>query len=114
MRAMEPTVEQRKHSRYIGSFYRSVSVSADGVRLGEGVVLNISLGGCRVMSGIHIPFGIPIGLHLWLDQHPPIYVPRAVVRWEADCVFGLKFNELPELESARLTRLLWTLRPEPR
>ena len=109
---MAPTVEQRKHSRYLGRFYRSVSVSADGVRLGEGVVLNISLGGCRLMSGIHIPFGIPIGLHIRLDQHPPIYVPRAVVRWEADCVFGLQFNEVPELELAALTRLLRTLRRE--
>ena len=109
MRAMEPTIEQRNHPRYLGRFYRSASISAYGGRLGEVLVLNISLGGCRLMSGIHIPFGIPIELHLWLDQHPPIYVPRAVVRWEGDCVFGLQFNELPGLESAALTRLLWTL-----
>jgi hypothetical protein len=32
------------------------------------------------------------------------------VRWTRESVFGLEFHELPELETASLTRLLWTLR----
>lgn len=105
---MEPTVEHRKHKRYLVRF-KSI-FSTDGVRLEEGLVLDLPLGGCRLMSAIHVPSGIPIELHIRPDQHTPIYVPSAVVRWEGNSVFGLEFKEVPELESATLTRLLWTLR----
>jgi len=105
---MEPTVEHRKHQRYLVRF-KSI-FSTDGVRLEEGLVLDLSLGGCRLMSAIHVPSGIPIEIHIRPDQHTPIYVPNAVVRWEGNSVFGLEFKEVPELESATLIRLLWTLR----
>ena len=111
-RAMDHTVEHRKHRRYLAHF--NSSISTEGKYLGEGIVLNLSLGGCRLMSGTHIPTAIPINIHIRPDHQHPIYVPSAVVCWKGDCVFGLKFNELPELESAMLTRVLWTLRPEPR
>ncbi len=104
---MEPTVEHRKHQRYLVRF-KSI-FSTDGVHIKEGLVLDLSLGGCRLTSAIHVPAGIPIEMHIRPDQHSPIYIPRAVVRWKGDSVFGLEFKELPELESATLTRLLWSL-----
>jgi hypothetical protein len=73
-------------------------------------VLDLSLGGCRLMSVIYVPSGIPIEIHIRPDQHAPIYVPSAVVCWGRDSFFGLAFKELSELQSATLTRLLWTLR----
>jgi hypothetical protein len=106
---MEPTVEHRKHQRYLVRF-KSI-FSTDGAHLEEGLVLDLSLGGCRLMSAIHVSSGIPIEIHIRPDQQSPIYVPSAVVCWTGDSVFGLEFKELPELESATLTRLLWTLRP---
>jgi hypothetical protein len=72
-------------------------------------VLDLSLGGCRLTSTSHVPSDIPIEIHIRPDQHSPVYIPRAVVRWAGDSVFGLEFKELPELESATLTRLLWSL-----
>ena len=105
---MEPTVEHRKHPRYLVHF-KSL-LSPDGVRLEEGLVLDLSLGGCRLMSDIHVLPGTPLELNIRPDQHAPIYVPRAVIRWERDSHFGLEFNEVPEVELATLTRLLWTLR----
>jgi len=104
---MEPTVERRKHPRYLVHF-KSI-FPTDGVRLEEGLMLDLSLGGCRLMSAIHVPSGIPIELHIRPDQHAPIYVSSAVVCWERDSVFGLAFKELPALEAATLTRLLWSL-----
>ena len=106
---MEPTVERRKHPRYLVHF-KSI-FPTDGVRLEEGLILDLSLGGCRLMSAIHVPSGIPIEIHIRPDDHSPIYVPSAVVCWEGGSVFGLKFKELPALALATLTRLLWTLRP---
>ena len=104
---MESTVEHRKHRRYPVRF-KSI-FSTDGVHIEEGLVLDLSLGGCRVTSAIHVPFGIPIEIHIRPDQHSPIYIPRAVECWGRDSVFGLEFKELPELESSTLTRLLWSL-----
>ena len=105
---MEPKLEHRKHRRYLVRF-KSI-FSTDGERLEEGLVLDLSLGGCRLMSAIHLPSGIPIEIHIRPDQHSPVYIPRAVVCWTGDSVFGLEFKEVPELEAATLTRLLWTLR----
>ena len=106
--ALEPTVEQRKHQRYHVRFNSIFSTDGDGLE--KGLVLDLSLGGCRLMSTIYVPSGCPIEVHIRPDQHSPIYVPSAVVRWTGESVCGLEFNELPELESATLTRLLWTLR----
>jgi len=100
-------VEHRKHQRHPVRF-KSI-FSTDGVRIEDGVVLDLSLGGCRIVSTIHVPSDTPMELHIRPDHHTPIYVPCAVVRWVGDSAFGVEFNELPELESRTLTRLLWSL-----
>ena len=105
---MDPTEEHRKHPRYLVHF-KSI-FSTDGKHFEDGLVLDLSLGGCRLMSVHHVPSGLPIELNIRPEQHAQIYVPCAVVCWERDSFFGLQFKELPELESATLNRLLWTLR----
>lgn len=71
---MEPTVEHRKHQRYPVRF-KSI-FSTDGAHLEEGLVLDLSLGGCRLTSAIHVPSGIPIEIHIRPDQHSPILYPQ--------------------------------------
>jgi hypothetical protein len=105
--ALEPKVEHRKNPRYPVQF-KSI-LSTDGVHIEDGVVTDLSLEGCRLASAIHIPPDIPIEIHIRPDQHAPIYISKAVVRWEKGSVFGLEFKELPPLEAATLTRLLWLL-----
>ena len=105
--ALEPMVEHRKHRRYPVRF-KSI-FSTDGVHIEDGVVTDLSLEGCRLTSAIHVPPDIPIETHIRPDQPAPVYVSSAVVRWERDSVFGLEFKDLPALESATLTRLLWSL-----
>jgi PilZ domain len=100
-------MELRKHHRYAVNFKGIFSI--DGVHIEDGVVTDLSLEGCRLTSSIHIPSNIPIEIHIRPDQHAPVYVSGAVVCWEKDSVYGLSFKELPELESATLTRLLWLL-----
>ena len=105
---MDPTEEHRKHPRFLVRF--KSYFSTDGVRLEPGLVLDLSLGGCRLMSVRHVPSGLQIELNIRPEQHAHIYVPCAVVCWEKNSFFGIQFKELPETESATLTRLLWTLR----
>jgi hypothetical protein len=104
---MESMEEHRKHPRYPVRF-KSL-FSTDGVHIEEGVVTDLSLEGCRLTSAIHVPSAISLEIHIRPDQHSPVYISRAVVRWEKDTVFGLEFKELPELEATTLTRLLWSL-----
>ena len=104
---MDPTVQHRKHQRYPVRF-KSI-FSTDGAHLKDGLVLDLSLGGCRLTSAIHVPSGITIEIHIGPDDHSPMYVPSAVVCWGRDSVFGREFKEVPELESATMTRLLWSL-----
>ena len=105
---MDTTVEHRKYPRYLVRF-KSI-YSTDGLHLEDGVVVDLSLGGCRLMSMHHVPSGHPIEINIRPDHHAQIYIPSAVVCWESNSFYGLQFKELPELELATLTRLLWTLR----
>jgi|SRR5712692_234375 len=77
---MEPTVEQRKHRRHpvnIQGVYSSGSV-----QVREAVVLDLSMGGCRVASTIPMPPDTVIQLQIRPHQAAPIYVPSAIVRWQ--------------------------------
>jgi hypothetical protein len=104
---MDLRVEHRKHRRHPVRF-KSI-FSTDEVRTADGVVIDLSLGGCRMTSTIPIPSGTPLDLHLRPGHDISIHVPRAEVRWVRDSAFGVEFKELPELETRMLTRLLWSL-----
>ncbi|MGH7148433.1 MAG: PilZ domain-containing protein [Nitrospiraceae bacterium] len=106
---MEPTVEQRKHRRHSVNFQGIFS--SDTVQGEEGVVQDLSLGGCRVGSPILMPADTSIQLQIRPRQAAPIYVPSAIVRWVRGSTFGVQFQVLAEHESKALTRLLWSLPP---
>jgi len=104
---MEPTVEQRKHRRHHVNFQGIYSFGS--VQVMEAVVLDLSMGGCRVASTVSTPPDTAIQLQIRPHQAAPIYVPSAIVRWASGYAFGVQFQELSEHESKALTRLLWAL-----
>ena len=106
---MEPTTEQRKHRRHHVNFQGVYSSGSVQVR--EAIVLDLSMGGCRVASTIPMPPDTAIQLQIRPNQVAPIYAPSAIVRWASGYAFGVQFRELPEHESKALTRLLWSLPP---
>ena len=106
---MEPTVEQRKHPRHLVNFQGIYS--SDSVQIKEAVVLDLSMGGCRVASTNPMPPDTAIQLQIRPHQAVPIYVPSAIVRWARGYAFGVQFQELPERESKALTRLLLSVPP---
>jgi hypothetical protein len=104
---MEPIVEQRKHRRHPVNFQGVYSSGSVQVR--EAVVLDLSMGGCRVASTIPMPPDTAIQLQIRPRQTSLIYVPNAIVRWASGYAFGVQFQELPERESKALTDLLQSL-----
>jgi hypothetical protein len=104
---MEPTFEQRKHRRHPVNFQGVYSSGSMQVR--DAVVLDLSMGGCRVASTIPMPPETAIQLQIRTCQTSLIYVPSAIVRWASGYAFGVQFQELPERESKALTDLLRSL-----
>ena len=86
--------------RYLGTFSTAQRTT------GEGLVLDLSPGGCRVESSTYVQLGTALGLCISLpNQVTPLTVDRAMVRWGHGLQFGLSFMSLRPEEQARLPPL---------
>jgi hypothetical protein len=97
--------DRRQHPRlpvrYFGTF-STVQRTA-----GEGIVMDLSLGGCRVESSTYVQLGTELGLDISLpNQVTPLAVDRAMILWGRGHQFGLCFMSLRPEEQARLRRLV--------
>ena len=97
--------DRRRHPRvpvrYLGTF----TTMQRGA--GEGIVVDLSLGGCRVESSRDVRLGTELALRISLpNQVTPLAVDRAVVWWGHGHLFGLCFMSLRPEEHARLRRLV--------
>jgi len=104
---MQPSVEQRKHRRHSVRF--DSIFSPDRVNIEEGLVVDLSLGGCRIKSARQFPPETSIELQIRPERDTSIYVSKAIVRWVTEGAFGVAFVELLNQEAATLNRLLWSL-----
>ena len=78
---------------------------------GEGAILDLSLGGCRLLSETPLTLGQEYHLILQiLVEQPPIPVEAAVVRWTKDKIYGLKFTSLDTRDESQLRNLLIEIR----
>ncbi len=74
---------------------------------GEGLILDLSTGGCQVRSLIPVQVGMTLRLSLFLrDQVWPVRIEGAAVRWVKGNSFGLEFVEI---RSAPRERIRWLL-----
>jgi hypothetical protein len=98
-----PLVE-RKTPRYqmqVRIFFASGSLE------GEGVVQNLSRGGCCVTSETTAPDGAELNAWIYFpDYEWPLKVDRAIVRWTKPNQFGLQFLGLQPAQQARLRSVL--------
>lgn len=97
----------RKHTRFTVHFQGSFS---SGQRLeGDGTVLNLSLGGCKVQSEIRIPLGADVRLSITMpDEEQPLEIKRAAVRWAGGQEFGLEFTFVEAEGELRLRHFVQT------
>ena len=77
---------------------------------GEGMLLNLSLQGCRIKGAPPFPCGTRLRLELWLlEQSQPVKVELAAVRWVKDDQFGVSFLNVPPDDRARLKQVFQLL-----
>ena len=97
--------EQRQHLRYQVEFPATI----EGDHTGIGIVYNLGIGGCKVVSDLAVRHGALLAVHLRIpEQTRAIIIRAATIRWKLDLEFGVEFIEMQEGERARLTQFLAT------
>ena len=97
--------EQRQHVRYQVEF----PATFEGDHAGIGIVYNLGVGGCKVVSDLAVKSGALLAVHLRTpEQTLAITIRAATVRWILELEFGVEFLEMQELERVRLEQFLAT------
>jgi hypothetical protein len=97
--------ELRQHVRY------QVELPAifSGDHAGTGIVYNLGMGGCKVVSDLAVKNGALLTVHLQTpDQPVAITVQAATIQWILKLEFGMEFIEMQERERALLEQFLAT------
>jgi c-di-GMP-binding flagellar brake protein YcgR len=114
-------IELRKHPRIftpsgaLFSLKRLISpAQSEEHTEGEGTLIELSLGGCRLLSDIPLEIGERYNLILQVTKKScPILVDAAVVRWTKESTYGLKFTSLQSIHESHLRELLLDIRHPP-
>ena len=114
-------IELRKHPRIftpsgaLFSLKRLISpAQSEEHTEGEGTLIELSLGGCRLLSDIPLEIGQRYNLILQVTKKScPILVEAAVVRWTKESTYGLKFTSLQSIHESHLRELLLDIRHPP-
>ena len=97
--------EQRQHARYQVEFPATFA----GDHMGIGIVYNLGMGGCKVVSDLAVKSGTLFTVQLQIpEQTFAITVRAATVRWTLELEFGVEFLGMQELERTRLEQFLAT------
>jgi len=97
--------EQRQHARY----QVDLTATFSGDHTGIGIVHNLGLGGCRVVSDLAVLSGVLLTVRLRIPEQPlAITIRAATVRWTRELEFGVEFLEMQKTERARLEQFLAT------
>jgi hypothetical protein len=98
--------EQRQHIRYQVEFPATLLA---GDHTGIGIVYNLGMGGCKVVSNLGVTRAAPLTMHLQIpEQSMAINIQAARVQWTLEFEFGVEFLELQDLERTRLEQFLAT------
>lgn len=100
----EPIVEARSSERIA---LQCSIVIANGIQVGEGRVLDVSVHGCLVEGPVLVKVGDYLQLRLFLpDPDPSICVALAAVRWAQDLRFGVEFIKVDKKHRACLNHFV--------
>lgn len=95
--------DHRQHIRYQVEFPATFSGDSSGI----GIVYNLGMGGCKVVSDLAVKNGARLTVHLQTQGQPiAITVQAATVQWTLQHEFGVEFREMLERERTRLGQFL--------
>jgi hypothetical protein len=96
-------MNHRQHERYVVEFPTRFA----GDFTGTGIVYNLCLGGCKIVTDRPLTIGGMLALSLEVPhQTLPIAVRMASVRWMLEYEFGIEFLGMEELHRERLAQYL--------
>ena len=99
-------MNQREHERYIVEF----PVRFAGDWEGLGIVYNLCMGGCKIVTDQPLTIGGMVTLTLNVPKQPfPITVRMAIVRWMLQHEFGIEFLGMEEIQRERMAQYLQSL-----
>jgi hypothetical protein len=105
-------MENRKNKRFPVRF-RS-SFTSLNVVVGEGMLMDLSIRGCRIESRTEVRPGTSLELKIQAEEdEPPLMIQEAIVRWSRAQQFGLEFLTLAPEEWARLQHSVTRLERQP-
>ncbi|HSF65856.1 MAG TPA: PilZ domain-containing protein [Nitrospiraceae bacterium] len=97
--------EQRQHVRYQVEF----PAIFEGNHAGVGIVYNLGIGGCKVVSDLAVQIGDLLTVHLKIpEQTLAVTIRAATVQWAREFEFGVEFADIQQSERARLEQFLAT------
>lgn len=106
------TMDQRQHPRFPVRFHSSFS--SVNLVTGDGIVVDLSLRGCGILSSIDVLPGTTLELRVYTSSSEgPLAIEQAVVRWCRDGRVGLEFLALQPGEWARLQKVVEELDRQP-
>ncbi|MDF0645484.1 MAG: PilZ domain-containing protein [Nitrospira sp.] len=113
-RSLDRIIERRKHRRSMlppGSLlsFSPVTGSSDSAldAEGEGILLDLSQGGCRVSSESSVVLEQPYTLIIQLpDFRRPVTVESAIARWKGTQIFGVMFIAMHREQEQSLNEFL--------
>ena len=111
-------IELRQHPRIcvpssaLLSFKRLIiPVQFDLDTEGEGMLVDLSLGGCQMRSDVALTIGEQYNLILQVSsKSSPVIVEAAIVRWIQDNTYGVKFASMQPASDNQLRELLLEIR----
>lgn len=89
----------------------SAAFSAGWLMRGQGVILELSVAGCRARSTFAIKKDDPVRALIDVPRYEdPLHISRAAVRWAKNEEFGLEFLQVEADDRRRLLDLLHAIK----
>ncbi len=99
-------MNKRQYERYIVEFPARFVGDCEGT----GIVYNLGMGGCKIVTDRPLTIGAMVALSLNVPtQALSITVRMATVRWMLQYEFGIEFLGMEELQRERLAQYLQSL-----
>ena len=106
---MSPTIEvletpeERITTRYSDRKKTACKVTlSSGNRVGEGLVLDVTVPGCQIETGVSLEPGQNVQLRVFLDPKRPMRIDLGVVRWANNGKAGIEFIRMAQEDQVRL------------